>query len=67
MKDRIRRASLIALAATSFGLLCCLGVFYLLWGGSAGWMLFPGISFAAAFAVALPVCLLTRRRNNRRG
>ena len=62
MKDRFRRAALIALATASFGLLCCLGVFYLLWGDGAGSMLLPGIVFFAAFAVSLPVCLLRRRR-----
>lgn len=62
MKDRFRRSALIALATTAFGLLCCLGVFFFLWGNTAGRMLMPWIVFAVAFLAALPVCLLLGRR-----
>ena len=62
MKNRIRRSVLIALTTTSFGLLCCLGVFYFLWGDNAGRMLLPCVVFAAAFSVAVPVCWLFGRR-----
>ena len=60
--DRMKRAALIALVTTAFGLLCCLAVFFLLWGTSTATRLLPGILFLAGLAVALPVILLVRRK-----
>ena len=60
--DRVKRAALIAMVTTAVGLLCCLAVFFLLWGTSTASRLLPVILFLAALAVTIPVFLLLRRK-----
>ncbi|MBQ6117598.1 MAG: hypothetical protein IJK98_00045 [Clostridia bacterium] len=62
MKEkRYLRALTVALAAACAGLLCCVSVFYLLWGVTTLTRLLPGVIFLAALALAIPVCLFAFR------
>ena len=65
MKEkRYVRALIVALITASFGLLCCVSIFYLLWGKSTVTQLFPGVIFLAALLLAVPVLLLIGKQKH---